>query len=303
MAGEAVLPVSQIVLRLALSRQGVELIAPSGLDCQYVAFDLETTGLVARLDRVVEIGAIRFERSGKVLDRFEQLVHPGRLMSPAAQAIHGISDNDLAGAPPAREVLPRFLEFLAEPRSTVLLAHNASFDAGFLGCELSRAGLPHPPHRVLDTLALARRCRPDLASHRLEKLVSVFQLGQAIAHRALADCLSVKDLWLHLGGPSFDPQTLVSYPIHDRSVSVVAPHGYAVLEEAIAAASKVTIEYEGGTRGVTPRTITPRRFEQKGGQTYVLAFCHLDRFEKSFRLDRIRCCVRVHGTGVTVVRQ
>ena len=206
-------------------------------------------------------------------------------------------------APPARDVLPRFLDFLAEPGSTVLLAHNASFDAGFLGCELSRAGLPHPPHRVFDTLALARRCRPDLVSHRLETLVSVFQLGQATAHRALADCLCVKDLWLHLGGPSLDPQTLVSYPIHDRSVSVVAPHGWAVLEEAIAAGKKVFIEYEGGTRGVTPRTITPRRFEQKGGQTYVLAFCHLDRFEKSFRLDRIRCCVRVHGTGVTAVQQ
>jgi predicted DNA-binding transcriptional regulator YafY len=105
-----------------------------------------------------------------------------------------------------------------------------------------------------------------------------------------------------LGGPSLDPQTLVSYPIHDQSVSIVAPHGWVVLEEAIAAASKVTIEYEGGTRGLTPRAITPRRFEQKGGQTYVLAFCHIDRFEKSFRLDRIRRCVRVHGTGVTAIQ-
>jgi predicted DNA-binding transcriptional regulator YafY len=106
-----------------------------------------------------------------------------------------------------------------------------------------------------------------------------------------------------LGGPSRDPRTLVSYPIHDQSVSIAAPHGWTVLEEAIAAGGKVTIEYAGGTRGVTPRTITPSRFEQKGGQTYVLAFCHLDRFEKSFRLDRIRCCVRVHGTDVTAVQQ
>ncbi len=71
-----------------------------------MAFDLETTGLVARTDRVVEIGAIRFDRSGNVIDRFEQLVHPGRPMSPAAQAVHGITDADLAGAPPARDVLP-----------------------------------------------------------------------------------------------------------------------------------------------------------------------------------------------------
>jgi predicted DNA-binding transcriptional regulator YafY len=80
-------------------------------------------------------------------------------------------------------------------------------------------------------------------------------------------------------------------------------HGWTVLEEAIATGGKVTIEYAGGTRGVMPRTISPRRFEQKGGQTYVLAFCHTDGFEKSFRLDRIRSCVCVHGTMVTAVQK
>ena len=65
-----------------------ELVALCDTDFEYVAFDLETTGLVAQRDRVVEIGAVRFRLSGQVTDQFEQLVNPGRSMSPAAQAIH-----------------------------------------------------------------------------------------------------------------------------------------------------------------------------------------------------------------------
>src|ERR671911_2958101 len=94
---------------------------------EFVAFDLETTGLVAQVDRVVEIGAIRFDTSGRELARFESLVNPERPMSPAAQAVHGISDADLAGAPSARDVLPEFLEFLGHPETTAPLAHNAAF--------------------------------------------------------------------------------------------------------------------------------------------------------------------------------
>ncbi|MGZ5973821.1 MAG: 3'-5' exonuclease, partial [Isosphaeraceae bacterium] len=149
-----------------------ELVALCDTDFEYVAFDLETTGLVAQRDRVVEIGAVRFRRSGQVTDQFEQLVNPGRSMSPAAQAIHGISDADLADAPPAWEVLPHFLAFLGDARATGLVAHNANFDAGFLGSELRRAGHSHPGHRVFDTLALARRRRPELRSHRLDCLAT-----------------------------------------------------------------------------------------------------------------------------------
>ncbi len=120
---------------------------------EFVALDLETTGLSAAVDRVVEIGAVRFDARGVEIARFAQLVHPERLMSPSAQAVHGISDADLAGAPTARQVLPAFLEFLGAPGTSVLLAHNAAFDAAFLGRELSRAGMARPGYAVVDTLA------------------------------------------------------------------------------------------------------------------------------------------------------
>jgi DNA polymerase-3 subunit epsilon len=263
---------------------------------EYIAFDLETTGLAAQIDRVVEIGAVRFSPSGEEIDRFEELIHPGRPMSPAAQAIHGISDVDLACARPAAEVLPRFLRFLGD-HGSAMIAHNASFDAGFLGCELRRSGMPIPEVRVLDTLALARRRRPELHNHRLDSLAAVYGLKAAGSHRALADSRCVKDLWLALGGPSASPEELVSFPIHDPRAGAPAPYGWELLDQAIAGGWTVRIEYSGGSRGSSLRPITPRSYLQRGGETYVIAHCHLDAFEKSFRLDRIRRCEVVAASG------
>ena len=175
-------------------------------------------------------------------------------------------------------------------RATGLVAHNANFDAGFLGSELRRAGHSHPGHRVFDTLALARRRRPELRSHRLDCLAAALHLQCGPTHRALADALCVKDLWIGLHGPSTPGELLVSYPIHDPRKAAPPPHGWNMLDHAIASGRTVCIAYDGGTRGISPRSITPRRLLQKGGVAYVVAYCHLDSLEKSFRLDRIRHC-------------
>jgi DNA polymerase III epsilon subunit family exonuclease len=255
---------------------------------EWIAFDLETTGLVAEIDRVVEVGAVRFDASGRELGRFERLVDPGRPMSPAAEAIHGLSDAILAGAPRAHEVLPEFLAFLGDPATTPLLAHNAAFDARFLGRELQRAGLSPPGHAVIDTLALARRRIPDLYNHRLDTLARLYNLVQSGRHRALADSLRVKGLWMALGGASEPPEALVTYPIFEGDDASCIPSGWDELVAAIAYGRKVRMEYTGGSRGEAPREVTPRAFVHRGGVPYLVAFCHLDAFEKSFRLDRVR---------------
>jgi DNA polymerase-3 subunit epsilon len=264
---------------------------------EYVALDLETTGLMAGTDRIVEIGAVRFRGDSEELGRFESLVNPERPMSPAAFAIHGLSDDILATAPRAREVLPEFLLFIGEPGTTALLAHNASFDAGFLGCELARARLPVPAHSMFDTLALARRRLPWLASHRLDNLAHAMGLDPAGAHRALADCLRVKEIWLLLGGSSEPLDDLVSYRMFDRRDSEPTPEGWENVLRAAACGTMIRIEYDGGTRGSTLRSITPRRFVHRGGTNYLIAFCHIDSLEKSFRLDRIRCVQLTVETG------
>jgi DNA polymerase III subunit epsilon len=255
---------------------------------EFVALDLETTGLMAETDRIVEIGAVRFQADGREIGRFQRLVNPQRAMSPTAYAIHGLSDADLADAAPAHEILPQFLSFLGEADTTALIAHNAAFDAGFLGRELGRAGLPAPIHSLFDTLALARRRLPELASHRLDYLARFLGLDGSEAHRALADSLRVKAMWIFLDGAAEVGNNLVSYRVFDPKESGPIPEGWDPIIGAAASGRVVRIEYDGGTRGTAPRSITPRRFVQRGGATYLVAFCHLDAFEKSFRLDRIR---------------
>jgi DNA polymerase III epsilon subunit family exonuclease len=259
-----------------------------GVSREFLALDLETTGLAAGHDRVVEIGAVRFDGSGRELARFERLVNPGRAMPRAAQAVHGLSDADLAGAPSAHEVLPEFLEFLGDPGATTLLAHNAWFDAGFLGRELARVGRSSPGHTVTDTLALARRRLPHLRNHRLDTLANALGLDPDGPHRALADSLRVMGLWLALHGPAASADELLAYPICDDGAPTPdAPAGWDLLAEAIVQGRRVRMGYSGGSRGDAPREVTPRAFLNRGGMPYLVALCHLDALEKTFRLDRV----------------
>ena len=256
----------------------------------WIALDLETTGLSPRDDRIIEVGAIRFDADGREVAVFERLVNPLRRSHPRAQAIHGIDPVELDRAPTADLVLPDFLEFLGEPGATVLLAHNAGFDAAFLGAELARLGRAMPGHGVVDTLALARRGLPHLPSHRLDGLARHLDLDPHGPHRALADSRRVMGLWLALGGEAglLGKAPPAVYPIYDPSGPPPAPRGWERIAEAARLGWPIRLIYEGGTRGDAPREITPRRFAYRGGVGYVVATCHIDAKEKEFRLDRIR---------------
>ncbi len=256
----------------------------------WVALDLETTGLSPADDRIVEVGAVRFDASGREVAVFERLVNPLRPSNPRARAVHGIDDRELARAATADVVLPEFLGFLGDPDATTLLAHNAGFDAAFLGAELARLGRAMTGHGVVDTLALARRRLPHLRSHRLDGLARLLGLDPFGPHRALADSRRVMGLWLALGGEAglMGGAPPAVYPIFDPSGPAPAPRGWERLAEAVARGWSVRLIYEGGTRGDAPRVVTPRRFAHRGGVAYVVSLCHIDAKEKEFRLDRVR---------------
>ena len=140
-----------------------------------------------------------------------------------------------------------------------------------------------------DTLTLARERLPHLPNHRLDTLTQVLDLDRGGPHRALADSLRVKGLWLALRGEEGPNQGLVAYSIFDtKGQNPDAPFGWECLAAVIRAGVRIRIEYDGGTRGPEPREISPRSFEQRGGIPYVVAICHLDGSQKKFRLDRVR---------------
>ncbi|MDW7730421.1 MAG: exonuclease domain-containing protein [Bacillota bacterium] len=260
---------------------------------EFIAFDLETTGLHPVFDRIIEIGAVRFRGDGNVLGNFQQLIDPRCAISAGAMAVNGISDEMVAGQPLIEEVLPVFAEFIGES-PVVMMAHNAGFDMGFLSVAYSRLGMQKPLHPVIDTVALARR-RLALPNYRMETVGRYLQLVDQSRHRALEDSLLLKDIFLSL--VRMNPQIKgvaellqilpgLSFKEYD-AVLEEAPSGFEALWEAIYNGRDVEILYLGGSNPGRTRVVTPLGVTQMGGLIYLSAFCHKSRLNKTYRLDRI----------------
>ncbi len=157
-----------------------------------VVVDVETTGWLADAASITEIGAVRLAK-GQPVAEFSALVNPGTQIPPPITELTGISDEMVATAPAITEVLPRFLEFA---RDSVLVAHNAPFDLGFLRAAAAACDVGWPPCAVLDTAVLARIVlRPgEVADHKLATLADHFGSRSRPRHRALADAKATADV-------------------------------------------------------------------------------------------------------------
>lgn len=158
-----------------------------------VVLDFETTGLSPDYgDRAIEIGAVKLV-DGVLVDRFQRLMNPGRRISSFIEQYTGISNSMLKGAPSCEEVMAEFAGFID---GYSLVAHNASFDARFLGSEFERVD------RVQDepfacSMLISRRVYPDAPNHKLGTLVRYKDLpNDGTFHRALADAQMTAHLWL-----------------------------------------------------------------------------------------------------------
>ncbi len=151
-------------------------------DQEFVAFDLETTGLSSEKDRIIEIGAVIF-KNGKEESRFQSFVSPGRPLTPEIVKLTGITDEMLRDAPKAEQVLPEFLNFIGD---RVLVAHNGKFDTAFIRAECARQGL-HYDFTDLDTLPLSQQLMPELGSFKLHIVAKALCLPKFNHHRAADD--------------------------------------------------------------------------------------------------------------------
>ncbi len=149
----------------------------------FVAVDVETTGLDFETEAVIEVAAVRFA-AGAPQATFTALLPAPKPLSAMARLLTGLDEDALHAAPPCVGTLRDFLDFAG---AAPLVAHNAEFDAAFLRRALEREGLPAPAGPWLDSLLLARAAWPDWESHRLEALAERLHLDAVDAHRALPD--------------------------------------------------------------------------------------------------------------------
>lgn len=165
-----------------------------GVDRDYVVLDIETTGLYAGKDRIIEIAAVKIGADDKILDEFHTMVNPGMRIPPATIQVHGITDDMVADAPRIAEVMPQLADFC---RGYVVCAHNASFDIGFLRIDAERAGVELPAS-VLDTLPLARAVMTELKRHKLDQVCKKLDVKLDNHHRALYDTRATAHMLIRL---------------------------------------------------------------------------------------------------------
>ena len=162
-------------------------------DVTFVVVDLETTGGSHEVCSITEVGAVKI-RGGEIIAEFQSLVRPEHPIPPFIALLTGITDAMVHSAPSIDTVLPLFLDFA---RGSVLVAHNAGFDVGFLKTAARRLELTWPGFPVVDTVWLARSVvtRDEAPNHKLATLARVFGAGTTPNHRALSDARATVDVF------------------------------------------------------------------------------------------------------------
>jgi DNA polymerase-3 subunit alpha (Gram-positive type) len=150
---------------------------------EFVVFDVETTGLSAVYDTIIELAAVKI-KNGEIVDRFESFANPNHALSATTIELTGITDDLVKDAPQPGEVLSNFCNWMGD---AVLVAHNASFDMGFLNVGFRQLGIGKAKNPVIDTLELGRFLYPEFKNHRLNTLCKKFDIELTQHHRAIYD--------------------------------------------------------------------------------------------------------------------
>ena len=174
----------------------------------YIALDLETTGLSPKKDRILEIGAVRV-KNNKPVEKFACLINPG---IPVPAHITQLTGIDMAMARSGQEIRPAMEQFLEFCGDSVILGHNIPFDFGFLQHNAATLGREFPC-MAIDTLQLARKFLPQLPSRKLGDLCSYYGIVQTRQHRAWEDASAASMLYQKMAEEFGEGQEMAFEPV------------------------------------------------------------------------------------------
>ena len=161
------------------------------LNSTFVVFDIETTGFSAVNDRIIEIGAVKVE-NGMITEKFSEFVNPERPIPFEIEKLTSINDRMVEDAPNISVILPKFMDFCG---GSVLVAHNADFDTGFIRHNCEVLGLPYD-YTYVDTLGIARSFLEGLKNYKLDTVVEAMGCTLANHHRAVDDAGATADVFV-----------------------------------------------------------------------------------------------------------
>lgn len=161
----------------------------------FTAFDTETTGLSSKYEKIIEIGAVKFDKNG-IIDTYSVLINPEKVISSNITSITGITNLMVSDCKTFSEITPSFLNFINE---TKLVAHNAKFDIGFVNAELEKTpynNLRKSQCYAVDTVKVAQKVFPALPCYKLQELAKHFNIKVDAAHRAYDDARVCMELFV-----------------------------------------------------------------------------------------------------------
>jgi DNA polymerase III subunit epsilon len=259
-----------------------------------VTFDTETSGAYAIESEIIELGAVKW-LNGEIVDRFQTLLKPSKLLVESNIRIHGITNEMVSTAPKMSEQIQDFAKFI---EGSVLLAHHAPFDLGFMAIAFEKHHVPFPSTFNLCTSLLSRALIAT-TNHKLQTLVKELKLTGGDAHRAYDDAYACMQVFFKcnekLAGELVpDPSLRRLFAVQGKDLDW---KNYAVLTsgdetlmrlaDACAQEKELTISYLSGQTKGSPRKITPLGIVRNPDGDYVHAFCHIDQQRKRFYIDKI----------------
>ncbi len=163
------------------------------IDSEYVVFDIETTGLSAKHNKIIEIGAVRI-KDGKICDTYNRFVNPEVAIPYSITKLTSINDTMVKEAPTIETILPEFLDYVGD---AIMVAHNASFDTGFIKEFAKRQNLPFD-YTIVDTMTLAHVLVPELGKFTLDRLCKQFGVSLENHHRACDDAYATAEIFVKM---------------------------------------------------------------------------------------------------------
>jgi DNA polymerase III subunit epsilon len=260
----------------------------------YVAFDTETSGAYPLAADIVEIGLLKYQ-DGKVIDEYQTLLKPKKPMTDFIIGIHGITNEMVADAPLIEDKILEIKNFIGD---SVLLAHHAPFDLGFLVAEFEKYKITLPDSPLLCTSLLSRKLINESPNHKLQTLIPILNLPAGQAHRALDDARAC----LYLGLECFKRASkngeeatleqlsqIMGKKLEWGSYLLQKKHSpiFQIVVDAIMKSKDLDIIYAKGTVKNKSRRITPIGIVRNPDGDYIMAQCHIDHAQKRFYLREI----------------
>ena len=256
-----------------------------------VAFDTETSGAYAIESEVIELGAVKW-KNGKVVDKFNVLLKPSKPLTPENIGIHGITNEMLVGASDMSSEILKFCNFIQD---SVLVAHHAPFDLGFVAIAIEANNLNWPRTLNLCSSLLSRALLPT-TNHKLQTLIKELNLIGGEAHRAYDDsyaCLQVLFKCIDKLEPEATLKRLIDIQkknLNWNNYQVLSLRDQKIksLVQAMQKQESINIVYEGGQTKNKTRPIKPIGIVRNPDGDYIMAECGLDLKRKRFYLDKIK---------------